>query len=158
VAMYVAATIKMIQNVIIGVMALGVAWYWVTRVDRTPGQKVSYKEIWYRCPKFVLGFIGASIVFSIIYEMLGHDVARVMIDEGIVGAYSSDLRNWFFCLAFVSIGLATNFRALAKHFKGGKPLILYVCGQSFNLLLTLTVAYIMFYVIFPDVTEQLLAM
>ena len=158
IAMYVAATIKMIQNVIIGAIAFGVAWYWTTRVERIPGQRVTYKEIWYRFPKFVLGFIGASIVFSVIYEILGHDVARVMIDEGVIGGFSNDIRNWFFCLAFVSIGLASNFRELTKHLKGGKPVILYVCGQSFNLLLTLTVAFIMFYIVFPDVTKQLLAM
>ena len=40
-------------------------------------------------------------------------------------------------LAFTAIGLSTNFRELAPYFKGGKPLILYVCGQSFNLALTL---------------------
>ena len=37
-ALYVAATIKMIQNVLIGVIAFFVAVYWVARVDRVPGQ------------------------------------------------------------------------------------------------------------------------
>jgi hypothetical protein len=40
----------------------------------------------------------------------------------------------------VSIGLATDFRELKHHFTGGKPLILYVCGQVFNLCLTLLMA------------------
>ena len=157
-AMYVAATIKMIQNVLIGVMAFGIAWYWCVKVDCAQGQKVSYKEIWYRFPKFVLGFLGASAIFSILYEMLGHDIARVMIDEGVIGGFSNTIRGWFFCLAFASIGLATNFRELTKYLKGGKPVILYICGQSFNILLTLIVAYIMFYLVFPDITEQILAM
>ena len=39
--------------------------------------------------------------------------------------------------------------------KGGKPLILYVCGQSFNLILTLTMAYIMFYLVFPEITARI---
>ncbi|MHC4777973.1 MAG: putative sulfate exporter family transporter, partial [Planctomycetota bacterium] len=64
-------------------------------------------------------------------------------------------RGWFFCLAFVSIGLATNFRELKTQFSGGKPLILYICGQSFNLALTLTMAYIMFYLVFPNITENI---
>ena len=156
-AMYVAATIKMIQNVLIGVMAFGVAWYWCAKVDCVPGQRVSYKEIWYRFPKFVLGFLGASVVFSAIYQAMGADIARVMIDEGVIGGFSNTIRGWFFCLAFISIGLATNFRELTKYLKGGKPLILYVCGQSFNILLTLVVAYIMFYLVFPDITAQILA-
>ena len=64
-ALYVAATIKMIQNVLIGVTAFFVALYWVAKVDRLPGQKVSAMEIWYRFPKFVIGFIVASIIFSL---------------------------------------------------------------------------------------------
>ena len=39
--------------------------------------------------------------------------------------------------------------------RGGKPLILYVCGQSFNLALTLLMAYIMFFVVFPSITKAI---
>jgi uncharacterized membrane protein YadS len=160
-AMYVAGTIKMIQNVMIGVVAFAVAAYWCTKVERTPGVELglgsALREIWYRFPKFVLGFVGASIVFSLIYEAMGHEAGRVMLDEGVVRGWTTPLQSWFFCLAFVSIGLATNFRELGRYFKGGKPLILYVCGQSFNILLTLIVAYLMFFVIFPGVTEKLMA-
>lgn len=156
-AMYVAATIKMIQNVLIGLIAFGVAWYWCAKVDCVEGQKVSYKEIWYRFPKFVLGFLGASVLFSLIYQSMGNDVAKAMIDEGVVRVWTTSLQGWFFCLAFVSIGLATNFRELGKYLKGGKPLILYACGQTFNLLLTLTVAYIMFFLVFPEITARIIA-
>lgn len=154
-ALYVAATIKMIQNVLIGVTAFGVAIYWCTRVDCTPGRSVNAWEIWYRFPKFVLGFLAASILFSWIYGSMGADVGYAMIDHGVIRGFSKAFRGWFFCLAFVSIGLATNFRALGHYFKGGKPLILYVCGQSFNLLLTLTMAYIMFYLVFPEITAKI---
>ena len=154
-AMYVAATIKMIQNVLIGLIAFGVAWYWCAKVECAEGQKVSYKEIWFRFPKFVLGFLGASVVFSLIYQSMGTDVANVMIDQGVVSVWTKTLQGWFFCLAFVSIGLATNFRELGKYLKGGKPLILYICGQSFNLFLTLVVAYIMFFLVFPDITARI---
>ena len=34
--------------------------------------------------------------------------------------------------------------------EGGKPLVLYVIGQSFNLILTLVVAYLAFKVLFPN--------
>ncbi|MCG8531635.1 MAG: YeiH family protein [Desulfovibrionales bacterium] len=154
-ALYVAATIKMIQNVLIGVTAFGVAIYWCTRVDCTPGQSVNAWEIWYRFPKFVLGFLAASILFSWIYGAMGPDVGYAMVDHGVIRGFSKAFRGWFFCLAFVSIGLATNFRELGHYFKGGKPLILYVCGQSFNLLLTLTMAYIMFYLVFPEITAKI---
>ncbi len=151
-ALYVAATVKMIQNVLIGVIAFCVAVYWCARVDCVPGQKVPPSEIWHRFPKFVLGFIGASIIFSLLYGTFGKDVGYAVIEQGAIGGMSKIFRGWFFCLAFVSIGLATNFRELKEHFRGGKPLILYVCGQSLNLMLTLLMAYIMFYKVFPEIT------
>ena len=154
-ALHVAATIKMIQNVLIGVIAFGVAVYWCAKVDCTEGRTVNAMEIWYRFPKFVLGFIAASIFFSLIYQTLGQDAGYALVDNGILRGFTKVFRGWFFCLAFVSIGLATNFRDLTKHLTGGKPLILYVCGQTFNLALTLLVAYIMFYLVFPDITAKI---
>jgi len=53
------------------------------------------------------------------------------------------------------IGRSTDFRELEQYFKGGKPLTLSVCGQSFNLCLTLLMAYIMFYLIFPGNTATI---
>ncbi len=154
-ALYVAATIKMIQNVLIGVTAFGVAVYWCTRVEAREGHSVGVGEIWHRFPKFVLGFLAASIVFSLISGSLGPDMGKALLDQGVLKGLTASARGWFFCLAFTAIGLATNFRELAHYFKGGKPLILYVCGQSFNLVLTLTMAYIMFYIVFPEITAKI---
>ena len=158
-ALYVAATIKMIQNVLIGVMAFAVALYFTTKVEvEETGRKVGPMEIWFRFPKFVLGFITASIVFSLIFTSFNGQIAGLgpaMVDQGIVKGMGDLFRGWFFCLSFVSIGLATNFRELKEHFVGGKPLILYAFGQSFNLCLTLIVAYIMFYLVFPELTATI---
>jgi uncharacterized membrane protein YadS len=154
-ALYTAATIKMIQNILIGVIAFFVAIYWCAKVECVEGQKVKAIEIWHRFPKFVIGFIAASIIFSVIYNSLGPDAGYSVIDQGVLKGLTKNHRGWFFCLAFVSIGLATNFRELKEHFKGGKPLILYVCGQSFNLILTLVMAYIMFYLVFPEITAKI---
>ncbi len=152
-AMYVAATIKMIQNVLIGFVAFGVAFYFATKVERQAGgPKVGAGEIWRRFPKFILGFVGASILFSAIYTAIGENMAYAVIDEGVLGGFTKNLRTWLFCLAFASIGLSTNFRELCHHFTGGKPLVLYVCGQLLNILLTLGMAYLMFYKVFPEIT------
>ncbi|MFH1976640.1 MAG: putative sulfate exporter family transporter [Pseudomonadota bacterium] len=151
-ALYVAATIKMIQNVLIGVVAFCVAVYWCARVDCKEGTSVSWWEIWYRFPKFVIGFIIASIIFSIIDQSVGKDMSVVMIDHGVLRGFTRIAREWFFALAFTCIGLETNFKEFGPYFKGGKPITLYVFGQSFQLILTLIVAYLMFYVVFPEVT------
>ena len=154
-AMYVAATIKMIQNVLIGVTAFGIAVYWCTSVEKTAGREVSMMEIWYRFPKFVIGFLVASIVFSMYSANLGPDLGSALINKGVIDGLEKGIRTWFFVLAFTAIGLGTNFRELAPYFKGGKPLTLYVCGQTFNLILTLLMAWIMFYKVFPEITNAI---
>jgi uncharacterized membrane protein YadS len=155
-ALYVAATIKMIQNILIGVIAFLVAIYWTSKVEvAKTGTKVGAVEIWYRFPKFVIGFIAASIIFSLADASFGGDLSNTVIKQGLIKGMSDIFRGWFFCLAFVSIGLATNFRELKEHFHGGKPFILYVGGQSLNLVLTLLMAYIMFYKVFPEILPKI---
>ncbi|MBZ2172480.1 YeiH family protein [Nitratidesulfovibrio sp. SRB-5] len=154
-ALHVAATIKMIQNVLIGVVAFGVAVYWCTRVECSAGKTASVADIWHRFPKFVLGFLGVSIMFSIISGSLGPDMGQALLDQGAIRGLTSPARNWFFCLAFAAIGLETNFRELAHYLQGGKALALYVVGQTFNLVMALTLAYIMFYVLFPEITAKI---
>ncbi len=147
-ALEVAATVKMIQNILIGVTAFCVAVYWVTCVERDEsGARPGPMEIWYRFPKFVIGFVLASVLFSILHGTLagGPELVDAMSDD-VTGTF----RGWFFCLAFVSIGLETNFRELAPYLRGGKPLVLYLCGQSLNLVLTLLMAWLMFGVVFRD--------
>ena len=41
-------------------------------------------ELWYRLPKFVLGFAATSIIFSLIYASLGNDTAYYAIDNGVL--------------------------------------------------------------------------
>jgi len=154
-ALYVSATIKMIQNVLIGAIAFFVAVYWVTQVERAGKSRVGLMEVWVRFPKFVLGFIGVSIVCSLVHAGLGDDVGYTLLDQGVIKGLTKTIRGWFFCLAFVSIGLATNFRELASHFKGGKPFTHYVFGQGFNLVFTLLIAWIMFNLIFTEIAARI---
>ena len=150
----VAMTVKMIQNILIGVIAFAVSVYWTIYVDRgEDSRKVSLWEIWYRFPKFIVGFVGASIIFSFIHETLPEGPAVL---DAMIGGTTKTLRGWFFCLAFVSIGLETNFRELGASLQGGKPLILYVCGQTLNLSLTLLMAWLMFKVVFPEAATALI--
>ena len=124
-------------------------------MDCTPGQQVSWWEIWYRFPKFVLGFLFASIIFSIVDFSMGKDMSTVMIDQGVLRGFTRFAREWFFALAFTSIGLDTNFKEFGHYFKGGKPVILYACGQTLDLSLTLFMAWLMFYVVFANITAAL---
>jgi uncharacterized integral membrane protein (TIGR00698 family) len=148
----VAVTIKMIQNMLIGVVAFGVAVYWVTYVERTEGTRPDISEIWRRFPRFILGFLGASVLISLLYENLsdGAGFVKAVVDGG-----TKTMRSWCFCLAFVSIGLETDLRTLSRFLRGGKPLVLYVCGQALNLLLSLLMSLLMFEVVFPEAADVL---
>ncbi|MBD3166332.1 putative sulfate exporter family transporter [bacterium] len=138
----IAAVVKMIQNVLIGVVAFFVALYWTTSVDRDPsGPKPNAMEIWYRFPKFVVGFVAASLLFSfVLVPAMGQSV----VENDIIKFATKSLRGWLFCMAFVSIGLESNFKDLASQMVGGKPLILYITGQSFNVVLTVFAAWLAF--------------
>ena len=86
-------------------------------------------------------------LFSALFEGNG----LKLVESSVIKAVTNPLRGWFFCLAFVSIGLESNFKEMAEQLEGGKTLILYVVGQSFNLVLTLVVAWLAFVVLFPNV-------
>ena len=140
-----AVLVKSIQNILIGFIAFFVAIFFATKVDKDPNQKVGAGEIWNRFPKFIIGFFVASLVASFIIQPLaGADQVKAI--NGVLDQY----KNWAFVLAFVSIGLDTNFRDLVKQMKGGKPLWLYLVGQVFNIALTFFAVWLLLSgVLFP---------
>lgn len=134
----VAALVKMIQNILIGFVAFAVAIFFTTKVDKTAGQTVGVSEIWHRFPKFILGFLGASLFFSFVFQPTIGAESTASILSGL-----KEFQTWCFVLAFTSIGLETNFKEMAEQFQGGKPFVLYIVGQTFNLVLTFVIAWLL---------------
>jgi uncharacterized integral membrane protein (TIGR00698 family) len=135
-AMETAAVVKMIQNTLIGIVAFVVALLGVTRVEPRSGEIPRAREIWDRFPKFILGFALASVACSALFvPWLG----AAAVDEAL--KVTKGLRGWLFALAFVSIGLESNFRDLARAASGLKPVVLYVVGQTANVVLSLAAAW-----------------
>ncbi|MDY5872059.1 MAG: putative sulfate exporter family transporter [Candidatus Methanomethylophilaceae archaeon] len=131
-----AVLVKSIQNILIGFIAFAVAVYFASRGKGDAGAKVGVSEIWRRFPKFVIGFFVASIVASFLVQpMFGLDTVNS------INKVLDQYKNWAFILAFLSIGLETNFRELRSKLSGGAPLKLYVCGQAFNIVLTFIVVW-----------------
>jgi len=157
----VASTVKMIQNVLIGVIAFGVATYWSARHGNLEvgqegdgvGTRIGVGEIWKRFPKFVFGFIGASLVFSFLPQLFGLTAPGV---ETLTKDLTAPLRIWLFCLAFVAFGLETNFRELGKYLREGKPLLLYLIGQAWSMLLSLAMATLMFGYLYADRIQEMM--
>jgi len=148
----VAATVKMIQNSMIGVIAFAVAVYWSGWVERDGAERHGSlaAEAWRRFPKFILGFLLLSAVCSWIFSS---SPAGAHLMDGAITGFTSRLRGWLFCAAFVCMGLQTNARELAPVLASGRPLVLYVCGQLLNLALTLGMASLTFGWLFRKVVE-----
>lgn len=136
----VAVLVKSIQNILIGFIAFAVAIFFAKRVDKTENgkTKVSAIEIWDRLPKFIIGFFGASIIASMIVAPL---TSKEVVNS--INSVLDQYKNWLFVMAFICIGLDTNFKEIKEQFQGGKPMVLYIVGQLFNIILTFIVVYIL---------------
>lgn len=69
-----------------------------------------------------------------------------MGDEAVGGIIRTTgrLRDWPFCMAFVSTGLQARERDLVATVRGGKPVTLCLVGQTTNVILTLLAAWLFF--------------
>lgn len=134
----VASLVKMIQNILIGFIAFFVAIFFARKVDGSGKSEVGAAEIWNRFPKFIIGFMMASVVASIIFVPAVGAEKTAAINK-VLGQY----KDWAFVLAFTSIGLDTNFKQIARSMQGGKVLWLYIVGQTFNIVLTFAVVWLL---------------
>lgn len=133
-ALTVATIVKFSQNVLIGVAAFVLAIWWSFKAGAVTGERPGAGVIWERFPKFVLGFLIASFVFSVFVPA----TTFAAVKGSIMG-----LRTMWFALAFLSIGLETNFRELVS-MEEGRPAAAFVIAQAFNILWTLLLAYLIF--------------
>ena len=134
----VAAIVKMAQNVLIGFVAFFLAlWSTLVLERKEGGERPSFMEIWYRFPKFVLGFVVASLIVSFIVEP-GYSYKAAKAVGGALKTY----RNWMFALCFVSIGMETNFKELVS-VGGGRPAAAYWISQTANAIWTLFITWIL---------------
>ncbi|MEO5600778.1 MAG: putative sulfate exporter family transporter, partial [Cyclobacteriaceae bacterium] len=137
IAVKISTIVKFSQNVLLGLAAFAISIYW-TYSQKTPegmeGTKPTLGLLWERFPKFVLGFVAASLLFSF------------ALNPSMVEATSGGLKSiqtlWF-VLAFTSIGLETRFSDLFKT-DNRRPLYAFLIAQAFNIIVTLIVAYFLF--------------
>jgi len=130
-----ATVVKFSQNVLLGFAAFAISIFWAYRKNETAKQQgTSLKIIWERFPKFVIGFLAASLLFSFLL-----DPETVSNAGRVLRSYSS----LWFSLAFVSIGLETKFADL-KAADNKRPIYSFIAAQGFNIIFTLMIAYILF--------------
>jgi uncharacterized membrane protein YadS len=139
-AMRIGTIVKFSQNVLIGVAAFVLSVWWALsnkggrNASNSKVQRPGARVIWDRFPKFVLGFLAASLVFSFL-------LSPPLVRE--TKALLAGLRTVWFALAFVSIGLETRFAGLVGMGKG-KPALAFIIAQAFNVLWTLLLAWLLF--------------
>lgn len=136
-ALKISTIVKFSQNVLLGIAAFFISIYWTYSKsvdDETKKDKPTLKLIWERFPKFVVGFVFVSLMFSF--------VISPETNAGIKDSLKS-LQGLWFALAFTSIGLETNFKDLFKQ-DNKKPLYAFLIAQTFNILVTLVLAMALF--------------
>ncbi len=136
-ALKISTIVKFSQNVLLGLAAFAISVYWTYSKKDVAGvvdQKPTLGLIWERFPKFVVGFVVASLFFSFV------------LDPSVIETVKAPLKNiqtlWF-SLAFTSIGLETNFRELFQ-LNNRKPFYAFLIAQFFNIIVTLIIAMILF--------------
>jgi len=129
------------RDVWIGIWAFVLALIATTRWERKAGTKPNPAEIWWRFPKFVIGFLIASIIVTLVATHYGHAEFKKTVVPAMVGPIK-DLRTWAFIFCFFSIGLTTRFRELAH--AGGKPFLAFTSGVVVNVILGFILSTIVF--------------
>jgi len=121
------------RDVWIGIWAFVLSLVAATRWESTGvAGRSDATEIWHRFPKFVLGFLAASAVISLVAKGLPYaDYKRTLVPALVQPLQI--LRTWLFLLCFLSIGLTTRIRELVS--AGGRPFWAFSAGVAVNLVL-----------------------
>jgi len=130
------------RDIWIGIWAFVLALISITIWERSEtNSKVQVGQIWWRFPKFVFGFLIASILTTLIVH--GNTLAdyNKLVKPSLIAPITS-LRTWAFTFSFLSIGLTTRFRELAN--AGLKPFIAFTVGVIVNVILGYILSVIVF--------------
>jgi uncharacterized membrane protein YadS len=105
------------------------------------GRAPDAREVWWRFPKFVIGFFAASLLMSAFTS--GFDTADFnnAVRPNVLAPLVS-LRTWTFIFCFLSIGLTTRFRDL--HVVGWNAFWTFTIGVAVNVILGYFLSVIVF--------------
>jgi uncharacterized integral membrane protein (TIGR00698 family) len=142
-AVFAYTLIKVVgRDVWIGIWAFVLAIIATTQWERTEtGRKPEAAEIWWRFPKFVIGFLLASLVITLVTSSYSLADFNKSVVPTLVGPIK-DLRTWAFIFCFLSIGLTTRFRGLAG--AGKKPFLAFSAGAIVNVIVGFFLSAIVF--------------
>jgi uncharacterized membrane protein YadS len=137
-----ATTTKIFIDMFIGVWAFILAIIWSTSIERKTGkagEKARWSEIWFRFPKFIVGYFVTFLAMLAVTSLVGGKA------PGLASGEMDAFRVFFFALTFLSIGLVTDLRAFRKEGLGKVVLIYVVCLFGFILWIGLFVSWIFYW-------------
>src|SRR6185312_13848909 len=136
-ALQIATIVKTTQNALIGVVAIALTAYFALKVERKSASDPTptLGQFWERFPKFVLGFIAASVTGTLYVQWAGKGSAADI-------ATVNDLRTWFLIFAFVSIGLEFSLKGLRD--AGWRPIAVFASATVVNIVVALGLATVLF--------------
>jgi uncharacterized membrane protein YadS len=121
------------RDVWIGIWALVLSIIATTRWEDTGvSGRANFREIWWRFPKFVIGFLIASLVVTWVSQGFSYAEFNAKVAPDLVGPVKN-LRTWAFIFSFFSIGLTTRFSDLAV--AGATPFKAFTAGVAVNVVL-----------------------
>ncbi len=140
-----AVIIKGAQNVLIGFVAFFIALYLSTRGEKGSNSP-SLGIVWEKFPKFIIGFVAASLVFSIFQanDLFLVNEKGKLIEPGIAKMFSTV----FFSLAFVCVGLETQIKDIVSR-ENRNVMWSFLTAQTFNILVTFIIACLLFGIVKP---------
>lgn len=135
-ALQIATIVKTTQNALIGIVAIALTAYFALKVERTADSaRPTIGQFWQRFPKFVLGFIAASIIGTLYLQFAGSDGKATI-------ATVNDVRTWFLIFAFVAIGLEFSLKGLRE--AGWRPVAVFASATVVNIVVALGLAVVLF--------------
>ncbi len=142
-----AVIVKATQNVLIGFVAFFIALYLSTKGEDGKSQKPSFGIVWEKFPKFIIGFVAASLVFSLCQS--GEIFPDFDKSKLVETSLAKTLSQLFFSLAFVCIGLDTRLKEIISR-ENRRTLYAFLTAQVFNIIVTGVLAYILFGIVKPS--------
>jgi uncharacterized membrane protein YadS len=150
---------KLLIDIWIGVIAFALALMWIflveTRRGAAAGRRPSPLELWYRFPKFVLGYFLTSVVVSLLIIQLANtiyanaanpvDAATKAVVPVVVDRGTDPFRVLLFGLTFVAIGINTRI-SLLQQYKIWSLFTAFVIAR----LVILVLGYFLAVVFFPS--------
>jgi uncharacterized membrane protein YadS len=121
------------RDIWIGVWAFVLSFVAAHRWERSGVQsRASARDIWRRFPKFVLGFLLASAILTVVARSYTYVDYKKDLVPALVAPLQV-LRTWAFTFAFLSIGLTTRLREFKS--VGARPFYAFTIGVCVNLAL-----------------------